>query len=483
MRRFESQILVISPCRMNTSFSISVFGVGVTEAGLASSRTQAMKDMYEMLQVFQVSIKEGKWRQTRDKICVVCTDNVHNNGDVIRGCMEQIAREREDVGMQLFLEQNVVFLNSMVDRITSERDGSSGMVPRCEPIPAKALVILDPHNNLPPSLSHQSGVVVRNAQQQLETDVALKLRIANGTHTAIAHTLALLQYDLTTILSTDVPGALFMNYLESLVIDQIAPAAAMSVATYDEALDVWRDWKKRLLHPEFGLSSFFITQNGAIKGGIRWGDTVRELLHRQHMVSVSFAFAYAALLRWLTPGNVSTIESKEGVFRGWLDESSAPEGPNTNRKTQSVVEYADGLFHDTVHGWYEFKCDLCVQMASGGHEILPQLLHSCRGKQPAGCIDAVRAYLVAENGGRLGSAASTTGFDSLVGAVATLYSRLLVGDGLHQILKELSNRGFDSSCSVLVDNVASSWYPLTVTHLKAGELFVRCRVPCQEVCH
>lgn len=41
----------------------------------------------------------------------------------------------------------------MVDRIVSQRPDSNGMVPRCEPIPKKALVIEDLSSDLPQVLS------------------------------------------------------------------------------------------------------------------------------------------------------------------------------------------------------------------------------------------------------------------------------------------------------------------------------------------
>jgi hypothetical protein len=457
--------------------SISVLGVGVTEAGLISHNTQAMKDLYELLLIIQVLIRTGKWQQIEQKICVVCTDNVPNNGDMILRFMGRIAKERQDKDMERFLEDNIVFLNSMVDRITSQREGSNGMVPRCEPTPMKALVLLDPDNNLPPSLSHQPGVVVRSTREQLETDMSLKLRISNGTHTAVAHSLALLRNLQTTVLSTEEPGKLFMKYLESLVCDQIIPVAAMSMSNDQEAQLVWDDWKARLLHPNFGLSNFFITQNGAFKGGIRWKDTVTELLKYQQKnpesksptISVSFAFAYAALLRWLTPLCLSSTNAKDEVFRGWLEQSNSPEGDGNGHEVANQVFHADSLSYDVHQGWYEFKCQLSVKGMGDENILLPEILYRCRGKQPAACTRAVRAYLVSEQGGGLSKMASTAGFCSLVGAIATLYSRLLAGDGLCCVLEQIRNLGFDAPCDLLVDGEATV-SASTLSFFQSGEL-------------
>jgi len=92
----------------------------------------------------------------------------------------------------------------MVDRITSQRPGSNGLVPRAEPTPLKALVIEDLEGVLPPSLAIQKklGVVVRKKAGQLDADIALKLRVANGTHTAITHVMALRGLLMTDALSS-----------------------------------------------------------------------------------------------------------------------------------------------------------------------------------------------------------------------------------------------------------------------------------------
>ena len=452
---------------------VSILGVGVTEAGLSSAETPVMKNLYDLLRLFSILMaEEGPWnkKQQQDsnkKICVICTDNVPNNGDVIKSFLLTIASSNNDTSMTKFLETNVAFLNSMVDRITAQREGSNGMIPRCEPQPSKALVVLDPGQDLPPSFKDQPGVVVRNTEQQLDTDIALKLRIANGTHTAIAHTLALLKHPETDVLSSD-DGKIFMTYLDSLVDNQIIPAATISMASKEEAVAVWEDWRGRLCHPHFGLSSFFITQNGSAKGGIRFGPTVTDLLNsgESSSLKVSIAFAYAALLRFLTP----LFAPDDGlVAMGWLD-GFKPKDLSIN-KDGSEIGYADGLHYNFNQGWYEFKCPLDVTDDDQMVKLI-QLLYNCRGKQPGGCVKAVKDYLVAAEGGNLGAVASKPGFEPFAKAIATLYSRMLAGDGLLQILKELESSsvggiGFESPCTALVDDAAVDSQVKT-SHLASG---------------
>jgi hypothetical protein len=479
-------------------------GVGVTEAGLASKETPVMRDLFELLHMFCMLQQEedGRWKNSsslssslskKKKICVLDMDNVPNNGDVLHRYMHELAADVDvdhvDDGnparmMQDFLQHHVCFLNTMVDRITSQREGCAGMVPRCEPTPAKALVVCDPDQDLPEGFAEQPGVVVRHTAQQLRTDIALKLRIANGTHTAIAQILALLKFMQTDVLSwtsattasttastttnKEKDCSVLMDYLDALVEGQILPGCRMTnhnKGIQEEASAVWQDWRRRLVHPHFGLSSFFITQNGTAKGGIRWGPTVVDLIQQNLPLQVSFAFAYAALLRWLTPmpGDPgSTIIRKSenddenkngndnGVYTGWLEQEGADDDNNDSKTSiiksvEGAVEYADGLRYHLEQGWYEFKCPL---------ERVTTMLQQCVGKQPASCVPAIRAYLLAPEGGKLGAVA--TEIDDLARAIAVLYARMLAGDGLLDLLRELKDSkygiGFTSLCSDLAEN-------------------------------
>jgi mannitol-1-phosphate/altronate dehydrogenase len=95
-------------------------GVGVTEAGLASKDTPVMTDLYDLLHLFKVLWEEDIWENnTGKKLCIVDMDNVPNNGDLISKFMQQHASD--EAAMQDFLNTKVVFLNTMVDRITSQR--------------------------------------------------------------------------------------------------------------------------------------------------------------------------------------------------------------------------------------------------------------------------------------------------------------------------------------------------------------------------
>lgn len=126
-----------------------MIGVGVTEAGLASPSSRALVDLTDVLFRCYKNMQLSKLQclNPNGRICVINTDNLPNNGNVIRSHVLEIASALDgELGTAFFksLRDNAFasFHNTMVDRITSHREGTDGiMVPRCEPIPSKALVI------------------------------------------------------------------------------------------------------------------------------------------------------------------------------------------------------------------------------------------------------------------------------------------------------------------------------------------------------
>jgi hypothetical protein len=440
-----------------------VLGVGVTEAGMASANTKAMQDLYDVLYVLD-------HRQVRQKICIVNSDNVNKNGEVLYSLMNQIAIERRDGHMQYFLKEECVFHNTMVDRITSMRPGN-GLVPRAEPIPRKALVLEDLHNNIPDAFSSKAtralGLVVRKEAGMLCSDTALKLRVCNGTHTALAHCMALAGLTNTEYLHHDTDNSkLIMELCDSMFHDQIVVAVREhAIAPVSEAEEVWYDWRKRILHGHFGLSTFFITQNGAAKGGIRIGPTITDLISRHGRssmacpVSCSTAFVLASILRFLTPafkpGDYDT------VYVGRLDHKAAPPPAETRDAAEAslhndaAVEYANGLSYNLETGYYSFKCD--CEISVGAHAMytknLPQALFDIgMGKQPVDYEGVVKAYLIKPDGGDLSSITHSRSFDVVVKAVSALYARMNTGDeegeGMFDVMKSMD---LHVSCQRVVD--------------------------------
>ncbi len=156
--------------------SLTVIGVGVTEAGLQNASNQCMIDLTELLFKAYTRMSAAgaadiilQCPNPNGKICIINTDNVPNNGDVIRDHVMQNGSEiySDNEGFIDFIQTKVAFLNTMVDRITSSRPNSNGLVPLCEPLPMKALVISDPRKDLPSWMSNDEtqskfGVKIRH---------------------------------------------------------------------------------------------------------------------------------------------------------------------------------------------------------------------------------------------------------------------------------------------------------------------------------
>jgi hypothetical protein len=99
--------------------------------------------------------------------------------------------------------------------------------------------------------------------------------------------MALCRLLMTDVLSSpqDSPNhdnaTLLMKYLDSFFRNQIIQGVVLTdafEANAQDAEDVYTDWRQRLIHSHFGLSTLFITQNGAAKGGIRIGPTIVDLV-------------------------------------------------------------------------------------------------------------------------------------------------------------------------------------------------------------
>jgi len=325
---------------------------------------------------------------------------------------------------------------------------------------------------------------VRHDPKDLASDIALKLRVANGTHTAVAHVMAVLSLVNTEALgSASLSSRVLLNYLDSLYQTQILPAAINDGMSAGETNAAWDDWRQRLQHPQFGLSTFFIAQNGAAKCGIRLGPTINSLVcATDRYLSVSTAFAVAAVLRFLTPVKRSKLMPKikeGGAYLGWLDvDRSVHSDDGTNESHHSpadTVTYADGLRYNLSEGWYEFKCDCTIRVetpADGWADVtdiegdiaLPAVLATLNSPRCTYDLkEVVNLYLRHSRGGDLlplpeqGSSeekhSRTRKYNSFVTAVCRLYHLMINGDGAMILLSEMDTKqkiyknGFATTCA------------------------------------
>lgn len=393
-------------------------GVGLTEAGIVHNGT-AISDLAEFL---HSCYRAGVGR--KHPISVLNTDNVPFNGDEVRKCVLSCDFTDQVPDSELFrqwLGQSMRFHNSMVDRITSFRPGDPD-VPRAEPLPVKALVVEDITEALPHELGSVPGFVLRTKSGQLETDTQLKLRIANGLHTAMVYAMAL-----GRLYRTDacVGHPLVLPYLEQLFERDIVHSSLELGLSRSQLTAVFSEWMGRLQHKHFGLSCFFVCQNAIQKIGLRLMPSVNASLAAGEQPSDFMAFALAVILRFLTPvGEQTRLGEHPPVFAGRLDASEAEDAADT-----ASFEYTPGLCVHPQEGAYDFK---------DGDGVVPMILRPL-GRRGAARNPTAAASLAGE------VLARVPGFDArgrpehakLVAAVGRMLHQLLDGKAALQLLEEL----------------------------------------------
>ncbi|KDO26457.1 hypothetical protein SPRG_08260 [Saprolegnia parasitica CBS 223.65] len=303
-------------------------GVGVTEAGIQAG-SQAMADFAAFLATCSVALPHAA-------LSVINTDNLPANGDAIKALV--LALCTPDVAA--YIDAQVTFHNSMVDRITAGRP-SNALVPFSEPLPPKALVLEDSASSLDTSWAALPGVIVLRTCGDLSAYHKLKLNIANATHTAMVYCLALSRVGNTTATHEAV-----YTFLDELFRRDIAPA----LVQHNQI-------------PAALVQSVYDDQNAFTKFQIRlWPSVLSNLAcDAAYQPSAMMALATAFLLRFLTPAPASEAHTTERgpIFTGFMDPTPTTEGRCWN--------YVGDLSADSSVGRYTFR---------DGNGSVPSRLHN-----------------------------------------------------------------------------------------------------------
>ena len=163
--------------------------IGVTEAGIAKGEL-AMDVLDETL--YHYFSHHG----SDSTLCVINTDNLRNNGDIIRDILCN-AYPKRSADYTAWLETNVGFLNEMGDRLVpqvyavpneikaaarEQIEGRDELITYAENSPATPLILEDLENMLrvPFGELHDQGVVV--SQESIEPYHDWKLLLVNSVH-------------------------------------------------------------------------------------------------------------------------------------------------------------------------------------------------------------------------------------------------------------------------------------------------------------
>lgn len=284
-----------------------------------------------------------------------------------------------------FLDTNVHFHNTMVDRLTNHRPGHP-LVPSTEPRPRKALVIEDLDGVLDAgAFTAQPGVHIRTRPTELAEDRLLKLCVANAVSTAMVQLMALARVNTTVHCYKD---PVVRAYMDALFATDIVPAVAVRGVSRQAAQQTYDEWMARFHHGFAGLDTFWVAQNTLFKYDVRLFCSIVASASNDatYRPSALLVFATAVILRYLTPVEpepTRTLARGEPVFVGAMD----PVAAYTYDTTKVSWVYGDSLTADLVTGAYEFTDDagglVARHLGAASNEWLASKANSDRTAQLA----------------------------------------------------------------------------------------------------
>lgn len=319
--------------------------IGVTEAGIAKGEL-AMDVLDETL--YRYFSHHG----AQATLAVINTDNLRNNGDVLRAILCDEYPKRSDAYAN-WLETNVGFLNEMADRLVPQvyavpeeiqaearqRIGTPDeLITYAEKMPAKPLIIEDPGDMLrvPFNALEDFGVIV--TQESIEPHHDWKLLLVNSVHVpGITHKgmLSGIEYvNEAAVHPTFAPHLerLMAGYAEIVAAD--IPIAGQSAGAYT------REFIERIRRVKDDNARINIIET--VKLRERAADIVMSpnYVPATEQFKTDFAYAFATVLRFLTPHESSG--DKPPRYSGITDTGETYEIRDPGRTIQDILNGAFG---------------------------------------------------------------------------------------------------------------------------------------------
>ena len=319
--------------------------IGVTEAGIAKGEL-AMDVLDETL--YRYFSHHG----ADSTLCVINTDNLRNNGDIIRDilCNEYPKRSAD---YTTWLETNVGFLNEMGDRLVpqvyavpneikavaqKQIEGQDELITYAENSPVTPLILEDLENMLrvPFGELQDQGVVV--SQECIEPYHDWKLLLVNSVHVpGITHKGALSGIEYVNEAASH---PTFAPHLERLmegyaeIVDADIPIAGKSARAYS------LEFVNRIRRVKDDNARINIIET--VKLRERAADIVRSPNYRTstELFKCDFAYSFATVLRFLTPYTDD--------YKGITDTGTEYEISDPDRTIQNVLKGAFGAGREDV---------------------------------------------------------------------------------------------------------------------------------------
>lgn len=315
--------------------------IGVTEAGIAKGEL-AMDVLDETL--YRYFSHHG----AEATLCVINTDNLRNNGDIIREILCNEYPKRSDA-YAAWLETNVGFLNEMGDRLVpqvyavpdeikaaaqAQIEVPDELITYAEKLPAIPLILEDPDNMLrvPFGELNDYGVLVN--QESIEPYHDWKLLLVNSVHVpGITHkgTLSGIEY-----VNEAAAHPTFAPHLERLmtgyaeIVEADIPIEGKSARAYTlEFIERIRRVKD---------DNARINMIETVKLRERAADIVRSPNYdaSTELFKSDFAYSFATVLRFLTPYATPSPDDSRGI----TDAGTEYEIRDPNRTIQDVLNGA-----------------------------------------------------------------------------------------------------------------------------------------------
>ena len=317
--------------------------IGVTEAGIAKGEL-AMDVLDETL--YRYFSHHG----ADSTLCVINTDNLRNNGDIIRDILCNAYPKRGDA-YAAWLETKVGFLNEMGDRLVpqvyavpdeikdaarTQIEGQDELITYAETYPATPLILEDLQGMLrvPFGELQDYGVVV--SQESIERYHDWKLLLVNSVHVpGITHKGALSGI---AYVNEAASHPVFAPHLERLmegyaeIVEADIPIAGKSARAYT------LEFVNRIRSVKDDNARINIIET--VKLRERAADIVRSPNYdaSPELFKCDFAYSFATVLRFLTPHATSGADD----YSGMTDTGTEYEIRDPDRTIQNVLNGAFG---------------------------------------------------------------------------------------------------------------------------------------------
>jgi fructuronate reductase len=283
-------------------------------------------------------------RPTHAKLTLLCCDNMASNGDKLRKLLLQFTNEL-DASLASRIENDIGLPNSMVDRIVpaatldslhlaSARLGlrdEAAIV--CEPFTQWA--IEDRFTSVRPAWEEAGALLIADVRPYQE----MKLRLLNGTHSAIAYIGQLCGHETVADVMEDPQTSRFVQQLMTRDLrESVTCPAGYDIDSYcRELLDRFKN--RALAH-----RTAQIAMDGTQKVAVRWLPALRESFAR----GLSLTYLERALAMWLHYLDRHTSASHAALT---INDVGATEWVPRLRRTVSTRDFVDvALGHTKVFG-------------------------------------------------------------------------------------------------------------------------------------